>query len=136
MSPATAETADASFALSSIGQIAITVTNLERAVAFYGDTLGLKLLFQVQGLAFFDCGGIRLMLSYAEAVGEQYSSVLYFRVPDILAAAKTLESRGAPFDRLPHLVARMPDHDLWMAFFRDPDRNLLALMSEVKRAAE
>ena len=134
MSPATAETADASFALSSIGQIAITVTNLERAVAFYGDTLGLKLLFQVQGLAFFDCGGIRLMLSYAEAVGEQYSSVLYFRVPDILAAAKTLESRGAPFDRLPHLVARRPDHDLWMAFFRDPDRNLLALMSEMPRA--
>jgi methylmalonyl-CoA/ethylmalonyl-CoA epimerase len=136
MSPATAQTADASFGLSSIGQIAITITNLERAVAFYRDTLGLKLLFQVPGLAFFDCAGIRLMLSGAEKPGEQYSSILYFRVPDILAAAKTLESRGAPFDQPPHLVARMPDHDLWIAFFRDPDRNLLALMSEVKRVEE
>ena len=136
MSPATAATDGASFGLSSIGQIAITITNLERAVAFYRDTLGLKLLFQVPGLAFFDCAGIRLMLSGAEKPGEQYSSILYFRVPDILAAARTLESRGAPFDQQPHLVARMPDHDLWMAFFRDPDRNLLALMSEVERAAE
>ena len=136
MSPATAQTADASFGLSSIGQIAITITNLERAVAFYRDTLGLKLLFQVPGLAFFDCAGIRLMLSGAEKPGEQYSSILYFRVPDILAAAKTLESRGAPFDQPPHLVVRMPDHDLWIAFFRDPDRNLLALMSEVKRVEE
>jgi methylmalonyl-CoA/ethylmalonyl-CoA epimerase len=136
MSPATATAADNSFGLSTLGQIGITIANLERAVAFYGDTLGLKLLFQVPGLAFFDCAGIRLMLSPAEKPGEQYSSILYFKVPDILAAAKTLESRGAPFDQQPHLVARMPDHDLWMAFFRDPDRNLLALMSEVARAAE
>jgi methylmalonyl-CoA/ethylmalonyl-CoA epimerase len=135
MSPIPIPTAGASFGLSSIGQIAITITDLERAVAFYRDTLGLKLLFQVPGLAFFDCAGIRLMLSPAEKSGEQYSSILYFKVADILAAAKTLESRGAPFDRPPHLVAPMPDHDLWMAFFRDPDRNLLALMSEVPRAA-
>jgi methylmalonyl-CoA/ethylmalonyl-CoA epimerase len=134
MSPA-AETAETSFGLSNIGQIAITITNLERAVAFYRDVLGMKLLFQVPGLAFFDCAGIRLIISGAEKPGEQYSSILYFKVPDILAAAKTLEGRGVPFDRLPHLVARMPDHDLWMAFFRDPDRNLLALMSEVPRAA-
>jgi len=136
MGPAATESAATSFGLSSIGQIAITTTNLERAVAFYRDTLGMKLLFQVPGLAFFDCAGIRLMLSGAEKPGEQYSSVVYFRVPDILAAAKTLESRGVPFDRPPHLVARMPDHDLWMAFFRDPDRNLLALMAEVARGAE
>jgi methylmalonyl-CoA/ethylmalonyl-CoA epimerase len=127
---------DASFGLSSIGQIAITITDLERAVAFYRDTLGLKLLFQVPGLAFFDCAGIRLMLSGSEKPGEHYSSILYFRVPDIQTAAKILESRGAPFEEQPHLVARMPDHDLWMAAFRDPDRNALALMSEVKRAAE
>jgi len=136
MGPAATESAATSFGLSSIGQIAITTTNLERAVAFYRDTLGMKLLFQVPGLAFFDCAGIRLMLSGAEKPGDQYSSVVYFRVPDILAAAKTLESRGVPFDRPPHLVARMPDHDLWMAFFRDPDRNLLALMAEVARGAE
>jgi methylmalonyl-CoA/ethylmalonyl-CoA epimerase len=134
MSPATAP--DASFGLSSIGQIGITINGLERAVAFYRDTLGMKLLFQVPGMAFFDCAGVRLMLSGAEKPGEHYSSILYFKVPDILAAARTIESRGAPFDQQPHVVARMPDHDLWMAFFRDPDGNVLALMSEAKRAAE
>ena len=138
-SPATAPSAGAALELASIGQIAITVSDLERAVAFYRDTLGLPSLFQVRGMAFFDCAGIRLMLAAEEALdepGERPSSVLYFKVPDLLAAARTLESRGARFDRLPHLVARMPDHDLWMAFFRDPDRNPLALMSEVKRAAK
>jgi methylmalonyl-CoA/ethylmalonyl-CoA epimerase len=86
-------------------------------------------------MAFFDCAGIRLMLSGAENPAERHSSILYFKVADIQAAARTLESRGTQFDQLPHLVARMPDHDLWMAFFRDPDRNLLALMSEVRPAA-
>ena len=113
MSTATAR-AGAALELARIGQIAITVSDIERAVAFYRDTLGLRPLFEVPGMAFFNCGGIRLML----------------------AASRTLESRGVRFDRLPHLVARMPDHDLWMAFFCDPDRNPLALMSEVKRAAE
>jgi methylmalonyl-CoA/ethylmalonyl-CoA epimerase len=136
-SPAKAARAGAALEIASIGQIAITVGNLERAVAFYRDTLGLPPLFEVPGMAFFDCAGIRLVLAAEEAQGgpgERSGSVLYFRVPDLLAAARTLESRGASFDRLPHLVARMPDHDLWMAFFRDPDGNLLALMSEVKRA--
>ncbi|MGA2039208.1 MAG: VOC family protein [Bryobacteraceae bacterium] len=136
MSPAAARTEGASFGLSGIGQIAITITDLERAVAFYRDTLGLNLLLQLPGLALFDCAGVRLMLSPPEKSGERYSSILYFKAPDIQAAAKTLEARGAPFDRLPHLVAHMPDHDLWMAFFRDPDRNLLALMSELPRAAQ
>ncbi len=136
MSAATAANAAARFELSSIGQIAITISDLERAVAFYRDALGVKLLFEAPGLAFFDCAGIRLMLSGAEKPGEHYSSVLYFRVQDIVAAAKTLESRSVAFDQPPHLVARMPDHDLWMAFFRDPDRNLLALMSEVRRAGQ
>jgi methylmalonyl-CoA/ethylmalonyl-CoA epimerase len=135
MSPATATRAGAALERASIGQIAITVGNLERAVAFYHDTLGLRPLFQVQGMAFFDCAGIRLMLAAEDEPGERSGSVLYFKVPDLLAAARTLENRGVRFDRLPHLVARMPDHDLWMAFFRDPDRNPLALMSEVKRTA-
>jgi len=135
MSPA-APTPDASFGLASIGQIAITITNLERAATFYRDALGMKLLFQVPGMAFFDCAGVRLMLSGSENPGEQYSSILYFRVPDIQAAARTLESRSVAFDQQPHFVARMPDHELWMAFFRDPDRNLLALMSEVRPAAD
>jgi len=135
MSPSAGSTETAS-AISHIGQIGITITDLDRAVVFYRDTLGLKLLFQVSGMAFFDCAGIRLMLSAAEKASETHSSIIYYRVADILAAAKTLENRGARFDQLPHLVARMPDHDLWMAFFRDPDRNLLALMSEVPRAAQ
>jgi len=123
----------APFGLSALGQIGITVTDVDRAIAFYRDSLGMKLLFQVPNLGFFDCGGIRLMLSGAEKPGESYSSILYFRVPDIQQAFEALTGRGVPFDRDPHLLARMPDHDLWMAFFRDPDRNVLALMSEVRR---
>ena len=120
------------FGLSAIGQIAITVTDVDRAVQFYRDALGIKLLFQMPGMGFFDCGGIRLMLSPSEH-GEQYSSIVYFKVPDIQEAHQALSGRGVPFDREPHLIAKMPTHDLWMAFFRDPDRNLLALMSEVSR---
>jgi methylmalonyl-CoA/ethylmalonyl-CoA epimerase len=123
-----------SFGLSVIGQIAITVTDVERAIAFYRDVLGLKLLFQVSGMGFFDCAGVRLMLTLSERPAESYSSILYFRVSDIRQAFTTLAGRGATFEGEPHLLARMPDHDLWMAFFRDPDRNLLALMSEMPRA--
>jgi methylmalonyl-CoA/ethylmalonyl-CoA epimerase len=121
------------FGLSAIGQIGITVTGIDRAVAFYRDTLGMKLLFQVPNMGFFDCAGVRLMLSISERPAETYSSILYFRVPDIRQAFETLSGRGAAFEGEPHLIARMPDHDLWMVFFRDPDRNLLALMSEVRR---
>ena len=118
--------------LNAIGQIGITVTQVERAVGFYRDALGLKLLFQVAAppMAFFDCGGVRLMLSGSES-GETYSSVIYYRVADIQQAFGALRGRGVPFEGEPHLVARMPGHELWMAFFRDPDRNLLALMCEV-----
>src|SRR5215475_1326568 len=123
-----------SFGLSAIGQIAITVTDVERAIAFYRDTLGMKLLFQVPNLGFFDCGGVRLMLSGAEKPGEHYSSVIYFRVSDLQEACRELAARGLVFEQEPHMIARMADHDLWMAFFRDPDRNLLGLMSEVKHS--
>lgn len=121
------------FGLSTIGQIAITVSDVSRAVPFYRDTLGIKLLFQAPpNLAFFDCDGVRLMLSQPEKPGESFSSVIYFKVADIQAAHRTLVDRGVTFDQGPHLIARMPDHELWMAFFRDPDRNVLALMSEVR----
>jgi len=126
--------APASFGLAAIGQIGITVTDVDRAVAFYRDTLGMKLLFQVPGMGFFDCAGVRLMLSVSERPAETYSSILYFNVPDIQEAHRTMASRGVAFEGEPHMIARMPDHDLWMAFFRDPDRNLLALMSAVPRA--
>ena len=123
---------DTSFGLARIGQIAVTVGNLERAVTFYRDTLGMPLLFQVPNMAFFDCGGIRLMLGLAEKPGEIFSSVIYYKVDQIQQAYEVLSSRGVEFEAKPHLIAKMPDHDLWMAFFRDPDRNLLALMCEMK----
>jgi methylmalonyl-CoA/ethylmalonyl-CoA epimerase len=122
--------------LSRIGQIAITVSDLGRSVEFYRDKLGMKFLFQVPNLAFFDCGGIRLMLSPREKAADGsepvFSSVVYYKVDDINAAHAALSARGVEFEQGPHLIAKMPDHELWMAFFRDPDRNVLALMSEVR----
>jgi len=118
--------------LGRIGQIALTVSDIGRAVTFYRDSLGMRFLFQVPNLAFFDCDGIRLMLSLPEKTAEGSSSVIYYKVADIQQAFQTLASRGVAFEGEPHLIAKMPDHQLWMAFFRDPDRNLLALMSEVR----
>ncbi|MFL6264242.1 MAG: VOC family protein [Thermoanaerobaculia bacterium] len=117
-----------------IGQIAVVVRDIDRAVAFYRDTLGLKLLFQAPPkLAFFDCGGVRLMLSLPEeAEFDHPSSILYYKVEDIQGTWATLRDRGADFRGEPHLIARMPDHELWMAFFRDGEGNTLALMSEVR----
>ena len=124
------------FGLSTIGQIGITVTDIERATAFYRDVLGMKLLFQVPNMAFFDCAGVRLMLSGSENPGETYSSILYFNVPDIHDAFQAISARGAVTEREPHLVARMAGHDLWMAFLRDPDRNLFGLMCEQPRSVK
>ena len=120
------------FGLSEIGQVAVTVSDLERAVAFYRDALGMKHLFSAPpGLAFFAAGNIRLMLSCPEKPdSERFTSVLYFKVAEIQAARDALAARGVSFEAEPHRVAKMPDHELWMAFFRDPDRNLLGLMCE------
>jgi methylmalonyl-CoA/ethylmalonyl-CoA epimerase len=124
-----------SFGLGRIGQIAVPVRDVGRAIAFYRDTLGMKFLFQAPpGLAFFDCAGIRLMLDAPAAAQAGRGSVIYYGVPDLQAAFETLSGRGVSFEAKPHLVARLPDHELWMAFFRDPDENLLALMSEVRPA--
>lgn len=123
-------TTAAQFGLSTIGQIALSVRDVSRAVAFYRDVLGLRFLFEVPNMGFFDCGGIRLMLAIPEGVEGNLSSVIYFKVEDIQAAAEVLKSRGVVFDQEPHFIAKMPDHDLWMAFFRDPDKNVLALMCE------
>ncbi|MBI2924083.1 MAG: VOC family protein [Verrucomicrobia bacterium] len=126
----------ASFSLSKIGQISVTVHDLERATAFYRDTLGVKHLFTVPKMAFFDCDGVRLMLAVPEKPEFDHpSSILYFKVDDIQAAHETLVSRGVRFDLNPTLIAPMATHDLWMAFFRDTENNLLALMSEVPRLA-
>ena len=118
--------------LSTIGQITTTVTDLARAVEFYRDRLGIRFLFQAPpGLAFFDCGGVRLMLSLPEGnEPARLSSVLYFKVDDIDQAYSDLKSRGVNFKGEPHLIAKLPDHELWMAFFDDTEGNTLALMHE------
>ena len=117
-----------------IGQIAIRVKDGARAVRFYRDTLGMRFLFEVPNLAFFDCGGIRLILSPAESPEFDHpGSVIYYKVPDINAQYAALNKRGVEFIDEPHLIAKMPDHDLWMVFFRDSEGNTLAMMSEVPR---
>jgi methylmalonyl-CoA/ethylmalonyl-CoA epimerase len=122
---------------SRIGQVAIPVADLDRAVRFYGETLGLRLLFRAPpSLAFFDCGGVRLMLSPAEGPGApREAGVVYYVVADLDATYQALSARGVTFLDLPHLVARLPDHELWMTFCRDSEQNLLALMSEVRPPA-
>ena len=121
--------------LSNIGQIAMPVKDLARAVEFYRDRLGLEFLFQAPpGLAFFRCGTIRLLVEVpAEKEFQHPGSPLYFTVDDIDAAYADLTARGVAFRGAPHLIARMPDHELWMAFFDDGEGNTLALMSEVPR---
>jgi methylmalonyl-CoA/ethylmalonyl-CoA epimerase len=118
-----------------LGQIQVRAHDVERASTFYQDALGLKLLFKAPpGLAFFDCGGVRLMIDSPEKPEFDHpSSVLYFAVPDIQAAHAQMKQSGVRFEDEPHLIATMPDHDLWMTFFRDSEDNLMALMSEVKR---
>ncbi len=118
-----------------LGQIAVNAKDVERAAAFYEDKLGLKLLFKAPpGLAFFDCGGVRLMLSGAEKPELDHpSSILYFAVPDIQKAHSKLKEGGVHLEDEPHLIARMPAYDLWMTHFHDSEGNMLALMSEVAR---
>lgn len=119
------------FGLDRIGQIGIVVKDTDRAVEFYRDTLGLQFLFRFGSLAFFECGGVRLMLSPPEGTEPYHAaSVLYYQVADLQRAVATLRSRGVTFEDEPHLIVRMPDHELWMTFFRDSEDNLLSLMAE------
>ncbi|MGH6893273.1 MAG: VOC family protein [Dongiaceae bacterium] len=117
--------------LSALGQVALAVSDADRAEAFYGEQLGLTKLFRFGHLVFFDCGGVRLMLDGdSKEAGAIEGVCLYYRISGIEQAYEDLKARGVPFDDGPHLIAKMPDHKLWMAFFRDPDRNLLAIMEE------
>jgi methylmalonyl-CoA/ethylmalonyl-CoA epimerase len=118
--------------VTSIGQIAVTVQDMSRAVAFYRDVLGLQYLFEAAGMAFFDCGGTRLMLSTTEKPDSTYGSIIYYKTDNIEAAAEVMRTQGVQFESPPHMITKMPDHDLWMAFLRDTEGNLLALMSEVR----
>jgi methylmalonyl-CoA/ethylmalonyl-CoA epimerase len=124
----------APLALSRIRQIAQVVRDLPAAVAFYRDTLGMTLLFEVPGqLAFFDCAGVWLMLSPPEKEFDHPGSVLYFEVEDIQAAHRTLVERGVDIIGEPHRIADMGTYELWMSFFRDLDRNPLALRAEIRK---
>jgi methylmalonyl-CoA/ethylmalonyl-CoA epimerase len=124
----------ADFGLDQIGQIAVPVTDIERSIRFYRDNLGMRFLFQAPpGLAFFDLSGIRLMLDGPAKAQAGNSSVIYYKVDDLQSAFETLSKRSVQFETEPHLIAKMPDHDLWMAFLRDPDKNLIALMCEIRK---
>jgi len=120
--------------IQNIGQISIIVKDVERATAFYRDVLGLRLLFTVPSMAFFDCGGVRLMLGTASSPELDHpSSILYFRVPDIQAGYRQLTTKNVEIVAPPRLIAPMPDHDLWMTAFKDTEGNIHQLMSEVPR---
>lgn len=119
-------------ALSSIRQIAITVSDVDAALRFYRDVLGITFLFSAgPELAFLDAGGVRLMLGTPQGAGYiGHNSIVYFTVSDIAAAHAAFVTRGATDEREPALVVRMPDHELWTSFLRDPDGNLVGLMEE------
>ncbi len=124
------------FGLAQIEQIALPVEDLQRAVAFYQSKLGMKHLFNAGDLAFFDCAGVRLMLSRPE--GDQTprtGSVIDFKVADLHQAYQTLAGRGVVFEDGPHRIADMGDYELWMAFFRDSEKNLLALSGNIQKVS-
>jgi methylmalonyl-CoA/ethylmalonyl-CoA epimerase len=118
--------------LNEIGQIAVTVGNLEEARVFYRDVLGMKFLFDAGTMSFFQCGTVRLLIGQGEQV--EGGTILYYRVADIEGTHAALELKGVQFMEAPHLVARMKSHDLWLAFLKDPAGNSLALMEEKVRA--
>lgn len=121
--------------LNQIGQIFVNVKDLDRAIAFYRDTLGMTFLFQAPpNMAFFDCGGIRLMLGIADRPELDHpSSIIYYKVDDIERVYEIFNARGVEFIAKPHLVAPMQTYDLWLADFKDSEGNVVALMSEVPR---
>ncbi len=122
-----------SIGIRDVGQVALVVQDVERATAFYRDILGLPFLFAPPGMAFFQAGGVRLMLSLPSSPEVDHpASILFYTVPDIHASHATLVARGVEVVRDPHFIARMPDHDLWISDYRDSESNLFALMCEVR----
>ena len=121
--------------LAEIGQIALVVSDVPQATTFYRDVLGLKFLFSAgPDLAFFAAGSVRLMLTKPEGNDEVgKNSILYFKVTELASTHAAILARGAKNEREPRLLAKMPDHELWMAFVRDPDGNRIGLMSEVRK---
>jgi methylmalonyl-CoA/ethylmalonyl-CoA epimerase len=126
----TAETSSVHF--DQIGQIALTVTDIARSKDFYQNTLGMKFLFDAGSMAFFQCGDIRFMIGASGESSPRGGTLLYFKAPDIQNVHESLKEKGVVFHQRPHLVAKMPDHELWIAFLKDPDENILGIMSEVR----
>ena len=122
---------------SRIGQIAVTCKDVARASAFYRDVLGLRHLFDAgPKLSFYDCAGVRLMLTTAEAPEHDHpGSILYYFVSDIDAVYRELAAKGVKFADAPHVIAQLPDHDLWLTAFDDTEGNMLGIMEERKRPA-
>ena len=119
-------------AIESIGQIAVNVKNVTRAVNFYKDVIGLPLLFESNGLAFFQCGETRLLLSLPEkAEFDHPSSVLYFKTDKLSSTVMSMQEAGAEFIDEPHMVGKMGDIEIWMAFFKDGEGNIHPVMSAV-----
>ena len=120
--------------LNALGQVLQLVDDVDAGERFYGETLGLRKLYRYGDLCFFDCAGVRLLVEKSNAQPfTPGSTVLYFRVADIALAYAELKKKGVEFSDAPHLVAQMPDHDLWMAFFFDAAGNTLALMCEAPK---
>ena len=119
-------------ALTEIGQIAIVVSDVAKATVFYRDVLGLRFLFPAgPNLAFLAAGSIRIMLTTPQGHGEAgKNSVLFFKVADLAATHAAIVARGAVAASQPRLIAKMPDHELWIGDVRDPDGNLVGLMEE------
>lgn len=116
-----------------VGQVSISVSDVDRSVKFYRDVLGLQFLFQVPGspaMAFFDCDGTRLYIVEPENRSDTGTSVIYFKVDSAEVAAQELTSKGVKLESEPHIIHQTENYTLWMAFFRDPDDNLMAVMSE------
>jgi methylmalonyl-CoA/ethylmalonyl-CoA epimerase len=119
--------------ISHIGQIALPVSDVDRSEAFYETSLGLRKLFRFGDLSFFDCAGVRLLLEKAGNPPVRSQGCIYFRCADIALTVRELAARGVSFTSRPHLIAKMDDHDLWMAFFADPDGHTLAVMQEAPK---
>lgn len=118
-----------------VGQIAVTVQDVDRAARFYEEVLGLRLLFRFPGMAFFDCGGVRLYLTRPEKPELDHTSIIYYRVADIGAAAASLEAHGVALLGQPQVVHRDEHGALWLAFCQDTEGNHLALMHHAPASA-
>lgn len=127
---------NAEFQLQVIGQIHVGVRDIRRAVSFYRDVLGMSLLFEVpeQGMAFFDCGGVRLYLGTDSSDELPSNPLIYYRVADMDEAYRILKGRGVEFSREPHVVHRTPEYELWLAGFQDPEGNFIHIMCEASPA--